>query len=53
MWWGEQPASVRARVRALVAENRLSFVNGGWVQHDEACPSWELMVDQLTRGHRW
>ena len=53
MWWGEQTPSVRARVRALVAEHRLSFVNGGWVQHDEACPAWELMVDQLTRGHRW
>ena len=53
MWWGEQPPSVRARVRALVATKRLSFVNGGWVQHDEACSSWELMTDQLTRGHRW
>jgi len=53
MWWGEQAPAVRARTRALVAADRLSFVNGGWVQHDEACPTWEAMVDQLTRGHRW
>lgn len=32
---------------------QLSFVNGGWVQHDEACSFWEDMVDQTSRGHSW
>lgn len=32
---------------------QLSFVNGGWVQHDEAAAFWEDMVDQTARGHAW
>ena len=34
-------------------KGQLSFVNGGWVQHDEACAFWEEMVDQTARGHSW
>ena len=39
------------QVKALVREGRLSFVNGGWVQHDEAAAHYVAMVDQTTRGH--
>lgn len=31
----------------------MEFVNGGWVQHDEACPLYNDFVDQTTRGHLW
>lgn len=30
---------------------QLSFVNGGYVQHDEAAAYYVAMIDQTTRGH--
>jgi hypothetical protein len=29
-WWDEQDASMKARVRKLIANKQLEFVNGGW-----------------------
>lgn len=40
-------------VRRLVRKKQLSFVNGGYVQNDEAGPHFVGMIDQTTRGHRW
>ena len=31
----------------------LQFINGGWVQHDEAASHFEDMVAQTSRGHAW
>ncbi len=36
----------------LVAEGQLDFVNGGYVQHDEATAHYVAMIDQTTRGHK-
>ena len=52
-WWAEQGEATRAAVRSLVSSGRLTFVNGGWVQHDEAATHWEDMVAQTGRGHAW
>lgn len=52
-WWREQDDETRERVRALVAAGQLEIVNGGWVQHDEAAPTFREMVDQTTLGHRF
>lgn len=52
-WYRRQSKSMQARVRKLVNEGRLEFANGGWVQHDEACPNFIEMIDQTTRGHLW
>ena len=66
-WWREASGAQRETVRSLVLGSedetgnqqrrrsppQLSFVNGGWVQHDEACAFWEDMVDQTSRGHSW
>jgi Glycosyl hydrolases family 38 N-terminal domain len=41
----------RVQVRRLVAERRLQFANGGWVQHDEAGSHYVGMLDQTARGH--
>lgn len=43
---------MRDIVRDLVATERLDFVNGGWVQNDEAASHYVGMIDQTTRGHR-
>jgi len=51
-WWREQSDDMRETVRELVKEGRLDFVNGGWVQNDEAASHYVGMIDQTTRGHR-
>jgi alpha-mannosidase len=43
---------VQDQVRQLVAAGQLDFVNGGFVQHDEAAAHYAAMIDQTTRGHR-
>lgn len=50
-WWKEQTESMRESVRMLVREGRLEFVNGGWVASDEACPTYEEILQNLMLGH--
>lgn len=40
-------------MKRLVARGQLSFVNGGWVMHDEAAAHYVSMIDQTTHGHRF
>ena len=51
-WWREQSDDTQRTVHELVEEGRLDFVNGGWVQNDEAASHYVGMIDQTTRGHR-
>eukprot|EP00882_Tetradesmus_deserticola_P016150 GHRQ01017228.1.p1 GENE.GHRQ01017228.1~~GHRQ01017228.1.p1 ORF type:complete len:267 (+),score=89.03 GHRQ01017228.1:398-1198(+) len=52
-WWHLQTPRVQQQVRQLVASGQLDFVNGGFVQHDEAAAHYGAMIDQTTRGHRF
>ena len=40
-------------MQKLVHKGQLDFVNGGYVQHDEAAAHYVAMIDQTTRGHRF
>jgi hypothetical protein len=51
MWWAEQSFSSKKRVKELIENNQLSFVNGGWCMHDEATTHFMGMIDQTTLGH--
>ena len=51
-WWSEQPDAIKAGVKKLVQSGQLEFINGGYVQHDEAAAHYVAMIDQTTRGHR-
>jgi alpha-mannosidase len=51
MWWNRQNDAVRDIVRFLIANQQLSFVNGGWCMHDEAATHFMGMIDQTTLGH--
>lgn len=51
-WWALQDDRTQAAVTSLVESGQLEFVNGGWVQHDEAAAHYVAMIDQTTRGHR-
>lgn len=50
-YWSSLGESSRNQVSKLVAEDRLNFVNGGYVQHDEATAHFVAQLDQTTRGH--
>ncbi|KAL4856940.1 Alpha-mannosidase [Chlorella vulgaris] len=50
-WWAQQDEDTRALVTQLVEDGQLEFVNGGYVQHDEATAHYVAMVDQTTLGH--
>jgi hypothetical protein len=53
VWYRQQHEEKKAIVRRLVSGGQLGFVNGGWVQHDEAASHYVAMIDQTTRGHRF
>jgi hypothetical protein len=53
MWWNEQNDAVKDSVRYLIANEQLSFANGGWCMHDEATTHYMGMIDQTTLGHRF
>jgi alpha-mannosidase len=52
-WYRTATAARRAVAAQLVASGQLIFVNGGMVQHDEACAHVADMIDQTTQGHQF
>jgi len=34
-----------------VREGRLELLNAGWSMHDEACPHYEDMINNMMIGH--
>ncbi len=49
-WWYEQNAKTKAQVKQMIANGQITFVNGGWVMHDEAGAHYASMIDQTTLG---
>ncbi|BDA45668.1 Lysosomal alpha-mannosidase [Coccomyxa sp. Obi] len=52
-WWDEQPDGIKKVVEQLVENGQLYFVNGGYVQHDEAAAHYVAMIEQTTLGHQF
>jgi hypothetical protein len=52
-WWKDQPTDVKKRFKEVVQRGQLEFVGGGWVQNDEANPTMESVVNQVTTGHEF
>lgn len=42
---------MKSNVRELVKQGRLEIVNGGWSMHDEACPHYEDLLNNMMKGH--
>lgn len=53
MWWDEQTPEMQEKVKGLVNNGQLELVNGGWSMHDEACPIYEDMVENMMIGHEF
>ena len=51
MWWNEQSDTMKDKVRGLVNNGQLELINGGWAMHDEACPTYEDMINNMMIGH--
>ena len=43
---------MKAKVRQIVHEGRLEIVSAGWSMHDEACPHYEDMINNM-QGHQF
>jgi len=52
-WWETQSEETKRRFRILVQRGQLEFVGAGWVQHDEANPSYDSIIAQMTEGHEY
>jgi hypothetical protein len=52
-WYESQSKETQKFVRHLITTGRFEFVNGGWVQTDEACPSYTSMIDLMTVGQEY
>lgn len=52
-WWNEATPREQERLRRLIRNGQWEFINGGWVQHDEANTSDEAQIVQMTRGHQF
>ena len=37
-------------MRGLVRNGQLEIINAGWSMHDEACPIYEDMIDNMMKG---
>ena len=42
-----QNEATQSRVKQMVKEGRFEFVNGGWIESDEACPIYEDLVENI------
>jgi alpha-mannosidase len=53
MWWDNQNDSMKERVKGFVKNGQLELINGGWSMHDEACPTYDDMINNMMIGHQW
>ncbi|XP_064094192.1 lysosomal alpha-mannosidase-like isoform X1 [Macrobrachium nipponense] len=49
-WWDEQTPELQEKVKMLVDEGRLEFINGGWCMNDEGAGHYNAIIDQMTLG---
>lgn len=53
MWYNEQSEETKDKLKRLIKEGRFEFINAGWSMHDEACPHYEDMINNMMKGHEF
>mmetsp|Transcript_6779 Transcript_6779/g.10907 ORF Transcript_6779/g.10907 Transcript_6779/m.10907 type:complete len:100 (+) Transcript_6779:219-518(+) len=53
MWYEHASNTAYYNVQNLVRRGQLEFANAGWSMHDEACPTYEQMIDNHLKGMQW
>ena len=49
-WWNEQSTDMKEKVKKLVGNRQLEFINAGWCMNDEAATHYNAIIDQMTLG---
>ena len=50
-WYDLQSESMKSNVKGLIQNGQLEMVNAGWSMHDEACPTYTDMINNMMLGH--
>lgn len=53
MWWDQQNDEKKELTKKLINNGQLELINAGWSMHDEACPNYEDMINNMMIGHEW
>jgi alpha-mannosidase len=53
IWWDKQTEDRKDKVRELVANGQLEILSAGWSMHDEACPLYDEMINNMMFGHQF
>lgn len=49
-WYNGLNEAEKIKIKFLVEQNRLEFLNGGWVMNDEATTHYQHVIDQMRLG---
>lgn len=53
MWYTRQSQEMKDKFKKVVQNGQFEVVNGGWSSPDEACPSYEDLIDNEMIGHQF
>jgi hypothetical protein len=53
LFYAQASSYYKTLAQQFLASGQLIFINGGMVQHDEACTHYADMVDQTAQGHQF
>jgi len=53
MWWDLQQERRKEDVKQLVRNGQLEFVNGGMSSTDEACPTYDLIINNFVEARKF
>jgi lysosomal alpha-mannosidase len=49
-WYDKQNDKTKQDVKNLITNGQLEILNAGWSMHDEACPIYEDMINNMMHG---
>lgn len=49
-WYDEQNEETQNMTKKLIDQDRMVFINGGWIMNDEAVPSYKQSLLQFRLG---
>ena len=49
-WYDKQNDKTKLDVKNLISNGQLEILNAGWSMHDEACPIYEDMINNMMHG---
>ena len=52
-WYDEQDDETREQVKNLVFNGQIEILNAGWSMHDEACPIYQDMIENMMMCHNF